>query len=464
LTIQGPTIAFTPVQFITRRTEPIPAPGYASQHSPGFQKVYGPVFTLTAAPGRLVEGVVRDALTKKPMADVAVRSERFAGSNWVGIKDLSTRTDAQGRFRLVGLPKSRGNQLLIVPNDGQPFFMQKLDVPDPPGIAPVPVEIALHKGLWIQGQVSDRETGKPVEGAWMHYIPFLENTFAQATPEFGKHRNVDGTTYQDRYQTHADGSYRLVGLPGRAIVGMTSHSDKPYLRGAGSESIKGMDQEGAFPTYSNPVFAGRLFPTSMKEINPPDGTDVVRLDLELFRGAKARIRVVDPQGQPVIGVNVSGRIDQGRRDQEPQTDAEFDVVTLAPGEDRMVLVQHEGQKLGKVVHVHVGDDQKGPVIVTLEPLASITGRVTDPDGNPVSGATVGSQSHAQSPASFSLNLTQIATGDGGRFTLSNVPIGCDYLLYFEIPGVSRELRFARCNAKVRPGESTDVGEIRFKNE
>ncbi len=419
-------------------SEPIPAPGYASHHGPGFQTVYGPDFTFTVAPGRPVEGVVRDARTKQPMASVEVRSEHFAGSDWAGIRDLKTRTDAQGHFRLVGFPKGRGNQLLVVPNDDQPYFMQEVDVPDPTGIAPVPVEIALHKGIWIQGKVTEKETGKPVEGAWLHYLPFLENPFAQATPEFGADRNVDGTSYQDRYKSRADGTYRLVGLPGRAIVGAVVYSDKPYLRGAGSESIKGMDKNGNFPTYFNPVWAGRLFPTSMKEINPPGGTEVVHLDLELFRGSKLRIRVVDSQGQPVTGVKVSGRIGRDRRDQEPQKDAEFDVVTLAPGEDRIILVQHEGRKLGKAVHVHEGDDKKGPVIIALEPLATITGRASDADGNPVSGATIRCQPSPQSPGGFSLNLGQFATGEGGKFTLSNVPTGCDYQLYLESRGGFRK--------------------------
>ena len=59
-------------------------------------------------------------------------------------------------------------------------------VPDPPGIAPVSLEINLHKGIWIEGKVTDKETGKPVEGGRLQFLPFLDNAFAQATPEFGK--------------------------------------------------------------------------------------------------------------------------------------------------------------------------------------------------------------------------------------------------------------------------------------
>ena len=49
--------------------------------------------------------------------------------------------------------------------------------------------------------------------------------------------------------------------------------------------------------------------------------------------------------------------------------ADLDVVTLAPDEERMVMIRHEGRRIGKVVRVRPGDDANGPVVVTLEPLA-----------------------------------------------------------------------------------------------
>ena len=58
---------------------------------------------------------MRDAKTKQPMAGVSVESWRFAGSDFVSIRQLKTVTDAQGRFRLVGLPKGKGNVLIAVP-------------------------------------------------------------------------------------------------------------------------------------------------------------------------------------------------------------------------------------------------------------------------------------------------------------------------------------------------------------
>ena len=32
--------------------------------------------------------------------------------------------------------------------------MQEVAIPDPPGLAAVPVEINLHKGIWIEGKLT----------------------------------------------------------------------------------------------------------------------------------------------------------------------------------------------------------------------------------------------------------------------------------------------------------------------
>ena len=137
------------------------------------------------------------------------------------------------------------------------------------------------------------------------------------------------------------------------------------------------------------------------------------------------------------------------------------MITLTEGEDRMVLIRHEERKLGKVVHVKPGDDKDGPVKVTLGPLATIVGRVADADGNPVSGATI--RTDPLPGGDFSLSLGQVASGNEGRFIVPDVPIGCEYTLVVESRLTAKDRRVAFATKKaVRPGETTDVGEIRFK--
>ena len=86
---------------------------------------------------------MKDAKTGQGLANTEIRSDRFAGTNYIGIMTLRTKTDGQGRFRLAGMPKGKGNQIIIVPNDEQPYFMQEVKVPDPPGAGPVEVSSSL---------------------------------------------------------------------------------------------------------------------------------------------------------------------------------------------------------------------------------------------------------------------------------------------------------------------------------
>jgi beta-lactamase regulating signal transducer with metallopeptidase domain/protocatechuate 3,4-dioxygenase beta subunit len=460
LELRGDPIALNRIEVVTRRMAPLPAPGFGNQYGPGSQTVYGAEFTYTAAPCRPIEGVIKDSKTGEPLPGVEVRSTSFAGSSWIGTMALRVKTDAQGRIRLLGMPKGK-NRLLAVPNDEQPYFLHRIDVPDPPGAGPVRIDVGLTRGLWIEGKLTEDGTGKPVPEARLFYAPFLDNTFAQAAPEFGNDRNVDGVEYQDRYLSKTDGSFRLVGLPGRALVGALA-VNKEYMAGAGYESIKGLGKEGYFETYWNPVPWGRNNPTVIKEINPPSDARVTHVDLQVRSGDSVRYRVLDPEGNPAAGTAQIGLTSRGAYSGDRKDLAEGVVRDLYPGEERTVMFRDEQRKLGKVIRVRKGDDVGGPVVVTLEPLAMITGRVADANGNPVSGATI--RPDLLPGGDFSPRLSRVSAGPDGRFTVPDVPAGCEYSLGVESSDELPNRRFAFSrHLTVRPGATTDAGEIRLKD-
>jgi len=469
LLLEGPTIASAFFTVVTRPIESFHARGFPLIPGPGTETIYGANFTYSAAPGRPVEGIVRDAQTRKPLPRVIVQSSRRLHTSTAVIPYLETTSDDQGRFRLIGLPKKRvpqqraivGDQnfLTVLPNDDQPYFMRNIAVPDPPGVEPVSMEVELHRGIWITGKVTDKKTGQPIKDVPLHYLPFLENKFAQGMPEFGPNRSVL-VIVQDRYKTKSDGAYRLVGLPGRAIVGAAPSDRVPYRFGFGSEAIKGMDERGHFATWWNPFPPGKTWPLSMKEINPAEGIETVHVDLELDPGDSVRVRVVDPKGKPVPGSSVIRRMSTSNGETMPQAD--FDVVALGPGEERTMLVRHEGRKLGKAVRIHPGDDKAGPVMVTLEPLATIVGRIEDADGNPVSGATV--RTRLWPSGSNDPSLPAVATAKDGRFQVPDVPAGVDYSLVISSRSNPIGRSMVTTQTKVRPGETSDVGEIRSKGD
>ena len=199
------------------------------------------------------------------MAGVALESYRLAGSPSAGTQGVRAVTDARGHYRLLGLPKGRGDVVMLVPNDEQPYLQREIPSTTRPGSG---------RSRWTSsftaasGSPAGSPTGQPGHrtGARLHYLPFLDNAHCPGLPEF-RGRRAHGD--QARYTTGADGSFRLVGLPGRAIVGVDSASGT-YHQGAGSEAIRGMDEQGHSPTWNNPVTPGRKWPLAM-EIDPARG-------------------------------------------------------------------------------------------------------------------------------------------------------------------------------------------------
>jgi beta-lactamase regulating signal transducer with metallopeptidase domain/protocatechuate 3,4-dioxygenase beta subunit len=458
LKISGPGLALSEVMVINRKMEPFVAPGLRSKLGAGGTTVYGADCSIVAAPGRAVVGTVRDARTGEPVAGVAVESDCFAGS-WLrgNVRDLKAVTDAQGRFRLDGFPKGLGSKIGVSPRLDQPYFVRQLDVPDPAGLDPIEMAVELHRGLWITGKVTNKKTGEPVEGARLQYLPFLDNEFPRELPEFGN-GFVRGD-WSQRYQTAEDGTFRLLGLPGHAIIG-TDHGGLAFRKGMGSESIAGMGADGNFKTWHNPMNASKNWPDSMKEINPAKVEDEVRVDLELDPGGTVRLTAVDPEGRPAGDLSVMRVSNSGARSQANQS-PDVEAINFAPNEARTVVLREERRGIGKAVRVRLGDDAKGPVVVKLEPLAAITGRVVDADDQPIVGATVNAS--MKPVEDYHPSLPDVVTDRAGRFRVPGVPVGCDYRL-----SVHRNRTNARSfnttwgDATVKPGETTDVGDVKFK--
>ena len=362
-----------------------------------------------------------------------------------------TTTDADGRFRLTGMPGGKGTKLVVFPAEDQPYFIQAVEDPAAPGDASV--EVALTRGIWIEGKVTEQATGQPVADVDLIYSPARDNEFARNNPIFRPTAVVNGPAMLNPPHNRADGSYRLVGLPGRGIVG--AQGGLRYLSGVGADAIGGRDAAGRFADY-NPRFSKRT-PTAMQEINPPADATVVAVNFEFRTGASVRLRFADSAGRPVSGVTVQGAELIG------MPTAELVAQNLAPDEARQMLIVHPERKIGKVATIRAGDDASGPVVVTLEPLATLTGRVLDPDGNPVPLAearpsVVATESHF---LSFKRGVT---TDEEGRFAIADVAVGCDYVVSVVAVGSAakdfRLVSFAKTT--VRPGATTDLGEVRFK--
>ena len=180
-------------------------------------------------------------------------------------------TDEEGRFRVGGLAKGL-NRLQITPPVDLPYFAHERELPDQPGIGPIRLDIDLHPGIWITGRVTDKATGEPVS-AFVQYAPLLSNKQA-AIPEY---QGVQGSRVYQGPQgsgtTAADGSYRVVGLPGAGVVAVVSR-DEIYPKGQGAEQIK--DTLPAPPDPRTPGAAARITFATYQPWMAPDRVTAVR--------------------------------------------------------------------------------------------------------------------------------------------------------------------------------------------
>ena len=322
---------------------------------------HGAEETVTCESTQPIVGRVIDSITKKPLAGVKIFSSKFAGELMSGDHRLHTTTDDDGKFRLVGMPKGPGNDLAVVPNDQQPYFMMNHEVPEGVGYDPVETEILLTKGSWIRGKATDKNTGQPIVGARLYYLPFESNESAAKSGVYGDGQFME---IQDRYTTKSDGSFQLVGLPGKAVVGLEAVQSN-YPVGVGLETIdkKEIDEDGKGRTYYRPVTPSKTWPTIMQQVVISDDSKEFKIDFELDSGVSLPLKVVSAGGRPLTGVLVD-KLRSNNDYHFETTDSQVSAASFKPNEKRILHFRDKKKEIGRVVELDsakfVDLKKKGP--------------------------------------------------------------------------------------------------------
>ena len=359
LVLEGPTIARGRISVYTRPGKAIHALEFARNPQGGWLHYYGTGCDHLAAPCRPIAGVVRDKDTGKPLAGVTIQSDKFAGTNVSGDGSVHTVTDKDGRYRLVGMPKGKGNVIKAAPAPGQPYLQSARTVEDAPGLEPVAVDFALKRGVLIRGRVLDKVMQKPVH-AHVQYRVFLDNPHRQELPHW--------TT--DYYlQTEDDGTFQVVGFPGRGLIVARGWGDH-YRMGIGAEQIPGKDTRSSNVTFL--LTAPGLCETdtfhSYVEVNPATGAESATCEVILDPGTMPHGTVVGPDGKPLAGVKALGLTAYSNSrhwTRAPLKTADFTVWGLGPADEREVVFVHDAKQLTGSVRVR--GDAKEPLAVKLKP-------------------------------------------------------------------------------------------------
>jgi RNA polymerase sigma factor (sigma-70 family) len=452
LRIEGPTIETQDFHVVTRRdASTLVVPRQGDTPAFGTVTIRPASFDHAAAPTRPVEGVVRDVDTGKPLAGVPVEATLPSAGAHENREMLRTTTDREGRYRIVGLPRSPGQRVYVFPKEDQPYLPAGLRTPAAGGTAPARLDFALKRGILIRGKVTDKATGQPVR-ANVQYFIFSDN------PHLKEAKGFTGGRARARL-SREDGTFTVLGLPGRGLVTATMprSSKVSYLTGAGADRIKGQDTTGHYPTW--PYLVHPRMHNTLVEINPRRDAQELNCNLTLDPGRTITGTVVDPDGKPVKGVQVTGswgatigRVVSGE-------DGRFTLRPVDTGHPQPFFFQHPTRKLGVVVLFK--DAKVTDVTVKLQPCGVIKGRLLDLDEQVLAqrGLVGYLEDNQLNVAGGWAGLFWAKTDQDGRFQAEVIP-GISVGAYFDqAPARLGEKIFQKLTLK--PGEVKDVGDVKI---
>jgi RNA polymerase sigma factor (sigma-70 family) len=454
LQIEGPTIETRRVMARTRPGATLHVPPYKDMDRSRWVTFYGATFEHVAGPSRPIEGVVRDLDSGQPLAGIMVHGEENLETGMV--EHVHTITDAQGRYRLVGLPQGqeghvlaippcdfpyfgrRKAQLKVPPDESLPYLHAQVPVGQSPGPGPVHLDINLKRGVWVTGRLIDHEKQKPVRGQ-VEYFVFADNSRLQGFPAFRSARTVT-------HFTGIDGSYQLVAFPGPGVIAARADGST-YVRAVGVEKMKGRREENGYFRTSPSLGVPDNF-NVLDPIDPAPDVGSLTHDLLLESGHSLTVTVLGPDGQPLTGLVAIGAKDMGWWETVPPGAAEIKVLGLMSGRRRTVGFRHDAKRLvGELV---LRGDETQPQTVTLRPWGVLTGRIVDVEGQPAPEGIL---------MSVADNHGTVQTiGPDSRFRIEGLVPGKPYELHL----LSRQhvLRGYLARAvKLGPGETRDLGDV-----
>ncbi|MDX2091949.1 MAG: carboxypeptidase-like regulatory domain-containing protein [Kofleriaceae bacterium] len=349
------------------------SPDYAPQAKNVDVGASGAIADFALVPGGVIEGVVRDARSREPVAGAIVRARLDGGSGirFGGETVRRATASADGRFRLTGM---RPGSYEIEAEDETRTTREPTVIGLGVGEQVTDLALLVGTGATVSGTVID-DAGAPV--------PNIE------VISFGPGRS-DG-----RNKTDAKGAFVLSGMP------------------PGSHTLMARSDIYA------PVL-GRAV-----ELGDKDLTGVVvrvRRGLEIIGHVEPRQPCEiehDPEG---LG---TGPINFPLEAKTTGLDGAFKLSPAEAGQARLSAVCTSGDRGEVVVDVKAGMPE---VVLVVKPGASIAGKVVDGTGKPVSGMTV-----MASPEEGTIRTTivngmvtsgvQGVTSPDGTYRLVGVPAG-----------------------------------------
>jgi RNA polymerase sigma factor (sigma-70 family) len=446
---EAPTIETREARIVTRGGPALQAPRYKNSPRDGMMTYYGATFTHPAAPTQAITGVVRDKDTGQPLAGVRIQSWQLAGHSMSGETFIHTTTDTQGRYLLTGMPRGEGNTILVVPTPEQPYHLYLKEVGTAPVPDPVKTDIDLTKGIWVEGKVIDKATGKGVS-ALVDYYALAENPNLKKAPGFFNR------FHSDQIYTDETGFFRVVTLPGPGVLAVRGFSGG-YLLANQVEEGKKLDFLDTRPFALTTISYHRVV-----SIDPPANANPFKTQAVLDPGLTLTGTLLDPDGKPLRGAHLFSSHPWGGWHHPPLKTAEYKVVNYNPRQPRTVVALHAEKQLAKVLPFKLDDNK--PHSVRLEPCGQVVGRLVDEDGQPRPGVELSVIFRGKNDDGFSSHFTgQVKTDRDGRFRIESLVPGLIYQVGVQGPYQGRYDTVAWIyELPVQSGKTKDMGDVKAK--
>jgi RNA polymerase sigma factor (sigma-70 family) len=433
--------------------------------------VLGPDFTLPLAPSKTVTGVVRDAATKKPLAGVRVLGQVDQRDDfrpgWLILPDVEAVTDAEGRYTLDGLPRTKKYVLAASPKAGEgPVHGFATCGDDKPERAAVTADFDLPRGAVLTGRITDQKTGKPVRG-YVFYRPLWSNKWVDEHPVYDG-PGIAPWAADEHGWTDADGRFKVTAVPGPGLlhVQVLGHDGEREYTNARLAPEDDTDEivhknsgiPGMFKARGQGGMFGPRNLNAYRVLRIPADAKTFTADATVDPGVTRVVKIVDADGKPVAGTWVMNARPYGGTS-KPLDGAECIVTALDPAAPRRLYAQHDEKKLGGFLTLD--GKETGPAVLKLEPTATVTGRVVDRDGAPVKEARV-SPSYDDPEIGIQFNTRDhydtrpVLTDADGKFTLTNIPAGLA-VRFGATPKGGGNLGHTTVKQTLKPGETLDLG-------
>jgi protocatechuate 3,4-dioxygenase beta subunit len=456
LYIEGPSIQHWFFEAMTRTADTVRGPSVQAPFY-AITKVYGANFDFVATPSVPIRGTVRDKATGKPLAGVEITDRKPFGAGTTYI----AHPDNEGRYELLGYPRSETYYVWAQPTEGQLYFAEKVARPDTPGSDSITADFDLISGIPLSGRVTDAATKKPVKGAKVYYYPRKPNRYA-ARIVYGVGVGASSAT------TRPDGSFSLAVLPGPGVIACKCLGNHPYMWVTAAE-LRDFFKDREFQAFREDVL--QIAPSkdspgddiSQEEyhalalINPNDKAESVKQDLTVRPGKTLTGNVLGTDGKPLVGATMDDW-SIGHRSFVSLATASFTLTNVNPRRTRQLEFNHKEKGLGLFKLIRCEGTES--LSLKLQPYGSVIGRILDKDGKPVPDVPMRLRTHV-SETDF-----RPKTDRQGRFRVDELVVGYTYSLV-PLAGQAiltledgKEISFPEFT--VEPGKVKDLGDAKPK--